>query len=183
MQSHENLVLRAATSGDIDRLNAMIRRSAIELSRGFYTPEQARALAEHVFGVDTVLIQDKTYYLMEDGSDIAACGGWSRRNTLYGGDQAKPGEDPLLDPATQPARIRAFFVSPDFARRGLGMKLIQVCQAAALEAGFTQIELGATLPGVPLYQAAGFEIVEEFEITLPGDIKAPLARMSKRLVT
>ncbi len=182
MQDRSDLILRIATHGDIHRLNALIRRSAIELSRGFYSPAQAEALAEHVFGVDTVLVDDRTYYLIEAGSEIAACGGWSKRNTLYGGDQAKSREDPLLDPATQAARIRAFFVSPDFARRGLGMKLIDACQKAALEAGFSQMELGATMPGVPLYLAAGFEIVEEFEIVLPGDIKAPLARMSKRLV-
>lgn len=183
MQDRSDLIPRIANHGDIDRLNAMIRRSAIELSRGFYTPEQAEALTEHVFGVDTVLIDDQTYYLVEVGAEIAACGGWSKRNTLYGGDQAKTLEDPLLDPATQAARIRAFFVSPGFARRGLGMKLIEACQKAALEAGFSRMELGATMPGVPLYRAAGFEVTEEFEIALPGGIKAPLARMSKRLVT
>ena len=182
MQNQTDLVLRIANFRDIDRLNAMIRRSATELSRGFYTPEQAAALTEYVFGVDTVLIEDQTYYLVEAGQEVAACGGWSKRNTLYGGDQAKSSEDPLLDPATHAARIRAFFVSPDFARRGLGMRLIEACQKAALDAGYSRMELGATMPGVPLYQAAGFEIVEEFEITLPNGIKAPLARMSKRLV-
>lgn len=182
MPFHDDFILRTAEHGDIDRLNAHIRKSGIELSQGFYSHEQAQALTEHVFGVDTALIDDRTYYLVEAGDRIAACGGWSRRNTLYGGDQAKSGEDPLLDPATQAARIRAFFVSPDFARRGLGMKLIAACQEAALKAGFSTMELGSTMPGVPLYRAAGFEIVEEFEITLPGNIKAPLARMSKRLV-
>lgn len=183
MQDQGDFILRTATHDDIDRLNSMIRRSAIELSRGFYTPEQAAALTEHVFGVDTVLIDDQTYYLVEAGTGIAACGGWSKRNTLYGGDQAKSGEDPLLDPATQAARIRAFFVSPDFARRGLGTKLIEACQKAALDSGFSHMELGATLPGVPLYRAVGFEIVEEFDIGLPGGIRVPLARMSKRLTT
>ncbi|MBP3984314.1 hypothetical protein J5837_07715 [Pseudoxanthomonas helianthi] len=89
MQDQRNIVLRIATHGDIVRLNALIRTSAIEITRGFYSPVQAEALAEHVFGVDTVLVDDRTYYLIEVGSEIAACGGWNKRDTLYGGDQAK----------------------------------------------------------------------------------------------
>lgn len=175
------LVLRTADRSDVDRLNRLIRQSGTELSRGFYAPEQARALVEHVFGVDTLLIDDRTYYLIEHGDEIAACGGWSRRSTLYGGDRAKAGEDPLLDPASQAARIRAFFVAPRWARHGLGMRLIRRCERAARDAGFGRMELGSTLPGVPLYRAAGFQIAEEFVIELPGEVRVPLVRMAKRL--
>lgn len=177
----QDMVLRTADHGDIDRLNILIRRSGVELSRGFYTPEQARVLVKYIFGVDTALIDDQTYYLVEYSDEIVACGGWSKRTTLYGGDQAKSGEDSLLDPATQPARIRAFFVAPGWARRGLGMRLIETCEKAAGDAGFSRMELGSTLPGVPLYRAAGFEIIEEFAIVLPGDVRVPLVRMAKRL--
>src|SRR5476649_1431171 len=173
--------LRLAQAADIANMEALIARSGIELSAGFYTEAQAAAVTEHVFGVDTQLVADQTYFLIERDGVLVACGGWSKRATLFGSDRAKTGPDPLLDPATQAARIRAFFVEPSMARQGLGRTLMQHCQQQAATAGFTMMELAATMPGVPLYRAGGFEVVEPFEITLPGDIQVPLARMRKAI--
>jgi GNAT superfamily N-acetyltransferase len=161
-------------------MEALIARSGIELSEGFYTKRQAQAVTQHVFGVDTQLVADQTYFLIEDDAGkLLACGGWSKRSTLFGADRTKQGADPLLDPATEPARIRAFFVDPSAARRGLGRMLLRHCTDAAAAGGFRTLELAATMPGVPLYLACGFEVVEPFEITLPGPIQVPLARMRK----
>ena len=173
--------LRRATLDDVPALQALITRSGLELSAPFYTPEQAEALTRHVFGVDTQLIEDGTYFLIEVGGELAACGGWSQRRTLYGGDQMKDGPDPLLDPATDAARIRAFFVAPHMARRGLGRQLVDVCLQEARAHGFTTIELGATLPGEPLYRASGFRAFERTEVVLPGEVSVPLVRMGRDL--
>src|SRR5205085_5395002 len=113
----------------------------------------------NVFGVDTQLIIDGTYYVAELDGRVVGGGGWSKRKTLYGGDQTKAAEDPLLDPETEPARIRAFFIHPDYARRGIGGRIIETCEQAAREAGFTSIELAATLPGEPLYKAFGYQAI------------------------
>jgi GNAT superfamily N-acetyltransferase len=134
-----------------------------------------------VFGVDTQLVADQTYFVIERDGVLVACGGWSKRATLFGSDRAKTGPDPLLDPATQPARIRAFFVEPAMARQGLGRMLMRHCQQQAADAGFHVMELAATMPGVPLYLAAGFGVVERFEIDLPDQVKVPLARMRKAI--
>jgi len=173
--------VRAARLDDIPAMEALIARSGIALSEGFYTREQAAAVTEHVFGVDTQLVADQTYFLIEQDGKLVACGGWSKRSTLFGADRAKQGPDPLLDPATEAARIRAFFVDPSAARQGLGRLLLRHCTDAAAAGGFRVLELAATMPGVPLYLACGFEVVEPFEITLPGPIQVPLARMRRQL--
>ena len=173
--------VRAARPDDIPAMEALIARSGIELSEGFYTREQAAAVTEHVFGVDTQLVADQTYFLIEQDGKLVACGGWSKRSTLFGADRAKQGPDPLLDPATEAARIRAFFVDPSAARQGLGRLLLRHCTDAAAAGGFRVLELAATMPGVPLYLACGFEVVEPFQITLPGPIQVPLARMRRQL--
>ena len=173
--------LRVAAREDVAALQELIRRSARELSAGFYTPEQAEAAIQHVFGVDSQLLADGTYFLIEDGGEIVACGGWSRRCTLFGGDQAKWGPDPVLDPATEPARIRAFFVEPTRARRGLGRRLLDVCAEEAQAAGFRALELVSTLPGEPLYRACGFTEVERFALDLPGGICVPVVRMRREI--
>lgn len=174
--------LRIAEPRDIPALQALIERSGLGLSAPYYTPEQAEAVTRHVFGVDSQLIADQTYFVIvaPDERPIA-CGGWSKRRTLFGGDQAKKGPDPLLDPAVDPARIRAFFVDPSAARRGLGRRLLDECARAAKEAGFRALELASTLPGEPLYLACGFAILERFELDLPGDIRVPLSRMRRDL--
>jgi GNAT superfamily N-acetyltransferase len=158
-------------------LQQLIARSAWGLSAGYYTPEQTEALLRYVFGVDTQLIEDQTYFLIEVEGEIVACGGWSKRATLFGGDQAKTGADPLLDPSVEPARIRAFFVDPRMARRGLGRQLIARCITAARVAGFKSLELVSTLPGEPLYLASGFAVTERFDLTLPEGVHVPVARM------
>lgn len=173
--------VRTAIHADIPAMEALIRRSGIGLSTGFYTPEQARAVTDHVFGVDTQLVTDQTYFVVEDGGEMVACGGWSRRATLFGADRMKQEADPLLDPATEPARIRAFFVDPSAARRGYGKLLLTWCTEAAAAGGFTALELAATLPGVPLYLACGFAEAERLELDLPGPVRVPLIRMHKEI--
>ena len=173
--------LRVALPDDVAAMNALIARSGVELSAGFYTQEQAESVTRHVFGVDTQLVADRTYFVIERDGAMLACGGWSRRATLYGADRAKSGPDPLLDPATQAGRIRAFFVEPAAARQGLGSMLMRHCERQAQAAGFGALELAATLPGVPLYLASGFAVTQEFHLDLPEDIQLPLARMHKRL--
>lgn len=169
--------LRTADRSDISGLGDLIELSGRALSIGHYSPKQADAITRHVFGVDTQLIDDQTYFVIEHNSQIVACGGWSKRRTLFGGDQTKTGPDPLLDPATEPARIRAFFVHPSMARRGLGRQLMAACIAASKQAGFGSLELVATMPGEPLYLASGFVVLERFDLDLPGGIQVPVSRM------
>ena len=169
--------LRIAERSDIPALGELIELSGHALSIGFYSPVQADAITRHVFGVDTQLIDDQTYFVIEHDSQIVACGGWSKRRTLFGGDQTKTGPDPLLDPATDPARIRAFFVHPSMARRGLGRQLMAACIDASKQAGFSSLELVSTAPGEPLYLASGFVVLERFDLDLPDGIHVPVSRM------
>lgn len=171
--------LRAATLADLPALQELIESSVRVLSRGYYTEEQSESGLRFVFGPDTALIGDGTYFVIDDGGTIAAAGGWSRRRTLYGGDQAKSGPDPLLDPATEPAKIRAFFVDPRFARRGLGRRLLEHCAEEAVREGFAELELMSTLPGVPLYTALGFEPLEPVAPVLPDGVALPMIRMRR----
>jgi GNAT superfamily N-acetyltransferase len=170
---------RLATPNDVPNIRALIARSVRALSAGFYTPAEYEAALVHVFGVDTQLIADSTYYVVDSADGLAAAGGWSKRRTLYGGDQMKEIEDPLLDPATDAARIRAFFVDPAWARRGLGTALYRVCADAARDAGFRTLELMATAPGEPLYERLGFILQERTALSLPGGVSLRLARMSR----
>lgn len=165
----------------VPALEALIAASVRGLSIGFYTPEQIESALIHVFGVDSQLIADSTYFVAELDGQIVGCGGWSKRKTLFGGDQAKEAEDNLLDPNTDAARIRAFFIHPDFARRGIGKLLIEACEAAAKEAGFRRLEMGATLPGEPMYRAVGYEVIERFDLPFPNGVVLPLVRMGKPL--
>ena len=173
--------LRRAQTSDVAAIQALIARSARQLSVPYYTPAQAEAMIRHVFGVDSQLIADATYFVIESDAQLPACGGWSRRRTLFGGDQIKMGPDPLLDPATEPARIRAFFVEPGMARRGLGRQLMVECTREARAAGFSALELVSTLPGEPLYLATGFTVIERFELSLPEDIRVPVSRMRREI--
>jgi GNAT superfamily N-acetyltransferase len=172
--------IRAATMADVPALNALISASVRQLSVGFYSPAQVDAALRAVFGVDSQLIADGTYHVIDGDSGPAAAGGWSGRDTLYGGDQAKGAVDPLLDPATDAARIRAFFVHPAYARRGLARQLYGACERAALAAGFRRFELMATLPGEPLYAALGFGVVEHVLLSL-GDVDVPFKRMARAI--
>lgn len=174
--------LRLATSDDIPALRTLIAESARGLSAGFYSAAQVEAAVTHVFGVDTQLIADGSYFVIDAPDGPAAAGGWSARRTLFGGDQMKSGADAPLDPATDPARIRAFFVHPRCARRGLARRLHAACARAAHDAGFRRFELMATRPGEPLYVALGFTVVERVVVTLPGGVDVPFARMQAPIV-
>jgi len=173
------ITTRLAVFDDIPQLNEMIAQSVRGLSAGYYTPQQIESAIKYVFGVDTQLVADGTYYVALIDDTIVGCGGWSKRNTLYGGDQHKEVEDPLLDPAVDAARIRAFFVHPGYARRGIGTHIINVCEAAARENGFTSFELGATLPGVPLYTAMGYAAIERIDAPLPDGELLGIVKMRK----
>jgi phosphinothricin acetyltransferase len=173
--------LRLATSNDIAPLRALMDAAVRKLSVGFYTAAQVESALAHLLGTDTQLIADGTYYVAEVEGEIAAAGGWSKRLTLHGGDQAKRGADPLIDPTVEPARLRAFFVHPRWARRGLATMLFHECSIAARAAGFRAFELTATLPGEPLYTALGFEVVERGVVPLPDGLELGTARMRRSL--
>lgn len=172
------LHVRPARLDEVAALNELIARSARQLSRGWYAPAQIDAAIAHIFGVDTELIDDGSYFVVEDGAQLAGCGGWSRRATLFGGDQAASRAPGWLDPARDAAKIRAFFVHPDRARQGIGRRLLAHCEAAAGDWGFARFELMATLPGVPLYRALGYQPVEEVDYPV-GGLTIPFVRMAK----
>ncbi|HYX21435.1 MAG TPA: GNAT family N-acetyltransferase [Thermoanaerobaculia bacterium] len=173
--------IRLATPQDVPALQELIPVSARALSRGFYTDAETESAIRHVFGPDSRLIADGTYFVAEEDGALAGCGGWSRRRTLYGGDQTKSGEEPLLDPAREPAKVRAFFVHPDFARRGVGSRILEACLAAARAAGFRRVELAATLPGVPFYAARGFVERERLSAPMADGRGLPIVRMEREI--
>ena len=174
-------MIKLATFAHIAELQQLIALSVRGLSTAYYTPAQIESAIRYVFGIDSQLINDGTYYIFEKEHAIVGCGGWSKRNTLYGGDQHKEREDPLLDPTKDAARIRAFFVHPDHARQGIGRQIIATCEAAAKRNGFTSLELGATLPGVPLYEAMGYHPLERIDEGLPDGEVLGIVRMKKNI--
>ena len=178
--------LRPATSGDLPALRELIPLSVRTLSREHYTPRQIESAIRYVFGPDTQLIADGTYFVTEAAGKIVGCGGWSKRRTLYGGDQMKGADgafldDDLLDPATDAARIRAFFVHPDWARCGVATHLMRACVDAARTAGFRRLTLGATLPGVAFYRRWGFVEDGPLPTTLPDGTDIAFVEMSAML--
>ena len=173
--------LRVATHADVPALGPLIAASVRGLSAGFYSSAQVESALVHVFGPDTQLIADGTYFVVEQDGALVASGGWSRRRTAYGGDQMKGDEDPLIDPTRDAARIRAFFVHPAWARRGLARMLYDACVTDAAAAGFRRLELVATLPGEPLYAALGFTVADRFSLAMPDGVELPLARMTRAL--
>ena len=181
MTSPGSLAVRPAHRDDVPAIEELIERSVRELSADWYGPEQIESALRHLFGVDTQLVDDGTYYVVEQGQVLAAAGGWSRRRTLFGGDRWKREADDLLDPSREPARIRAFFVHPDWSRRGLGRRLFETAMRDALAAEFRRMELMATLPGEPLYQALGFRLDERVALELPDGVRVPLVRMSREI--
>jgi GNAT superfamily N-acetyltransferase len=174
--------LRLATPADVPALRRLIEASVRGLSAGYYTKAQVESALRYVFGPDSQLIADRTYYVITDErGELVAAGGWGRRRTLHGGDQMKAADDPLLDPATDAARIRAFFVHPAWARRGLARRLFERCAADAFTAGFRSLELMATLPGEPLYRALGFEPRDRSAAALPDGEVLAIVRMTRPL--
>ena len=161
-------------------LSALMKLAINQLQSAFLTPEQVEASHE-IMGLDTQLILDGTYFLVEAGDRIAGCGGWSRRATLFGGDQTPGRNAALLDPATDAARIRAMYTHPDFARRGVGSLVIRTCEAAAVAEGFRRAEMAATLSGEPLYLAMGYEVIEPFDGQTSRGVVVPLKRMGKAI--
>jgi N-acetylglutamate synthase-like GNAT family acetyltransferase len=180
-----NLTVRQARPSDIPALQQLIRASVLSLQAADYTAEQLELALERVFGVDTQLIEDGTYFVAEarvdDDQVIAGCGGWSKRRTLYGSDQCAGREDDLLDPQRDAAKIRAFFVHPAWARRGVGSAILEVCETAATAAGFHRVEMGATLTGVPLYLARGYVEGERRQVPLVAGLSLPIVHMEKQL--
>ena len=175
------LSIRLAVIQDVPALKELIPLSARELSKGYYTSRQTESAIKYIFGVDTQLITDRTYYAAESGGEIVGCGGWSRRRTLFGGDQMKAEEDPMLDPSLDAGRIRAFFIHPRWARRGIGRGIILACEEAARADGFTRMELVSTLPGEPLYASMGYEVYERIDIPMADGVTLPAARMRKNM--
>jgi len=173
--------IRHALMEDIPALETLIRDSVAVLSLPYYTAKQIRSGLAHVFGPDTQLILDGTYFVAEADGQIAGSGGWSKRQTLFGGDQAKSVADPLLDPAHDAARIRAFYVHPNWSRKGVASKILTACEAAARQAGFRRIELAATLPGEPLYLARGYRKCEPISIETPDGEALAAFRMEKEI--
>jgi len=180
----DSFTIRLARDEDVASLNELIPLAVRGLSAGFYTPQQITSAIAHVFGVDRQLISDGTYYVAEtsDGR-LVGCGGWSHRKTMFGGDRTgfKESNDTLLDPARDAARLRAFFVDPAYSRRGIGKRIVQISEQAARDAGFTSMELVATLPGEPLYAACGYRSIERFDIDIPGGVPIPATKMQKPL--
>jgi GNAT superfamily N-acetyltransferase len=176
--------LRPAIEADVPVLRVLIEASVRGLQAQDYSPTQIESALATVYGVDSQLIADGTYFVAEallQQNKIVACGGWSKRKTLYGGDRWNAREDILLNPTTDAAKIRAFFVHPDWVRRGIGTMLLDACEQAAAQAGFRRFEMGATLSGVPLYKARGYCALENLSVPLANGEFLPIVRMEKHL--
>ena len=176
---NEACKLRLAREADIPALEVLIPLSVRVLQAPFYSPAQMEAALGPVFGVDRQIISDGTYFVVEHEGLLIGCGGWSRRRAVFGGDRARVGEDAPLDPVRDPARIRAFFIHPDWARRGIGRSILLACESAIIEARFREAMLVATLAGEPLYASAGYKVAERYEVQLSGELALPVVRMSK----
>jgi GNAT superfamily N-acetyltransferase len=182
--------IRQAVATDIPVLRELIEASVRGLQAQDYTPTQLESALKTVYGVDSQLIADGTYFVAEteeanpknSGREllIVGCGGWSKHKTLYGGDRWTEREDDLLDPICDAAKIRAFFIHPAWARRGIGSRILETCEAAARAAGFTRFEMGATLTGVPMYRVRGYVELERLEVPLANGESLPIVRMAKK---
>jgi GNAT superfamily N-acetyltransferase len=171
--------IRKAVAADTARISEIMRESMAALGTRYYDERQIRSAVEHIAVVDPMLIDDGTYFVVEDDSSIIACGGWSRRAKLFTGVGSADAR--LLDPKHEPARVRAMFVAPSYARRGVGRLILDTCEAAARDEQFEKMELMATLPGEPLYAACGYTVAERVEITLPDGVHLACAKMEKAL--
>jgi GNAT superfamily N-acetyltransferase len=175
------LVVRRATLTERDVLQDLIARSARGLSTADYRSEQIEGALQGAFGVDSQLIQDGTYFVVEEDGVIVGCGGWSFRKTLFGGDKRRERDAAELDPRTDAAKIRAFFVDPTHARRGIGTMLLDKCEAEAQRRGFSRVELMSTLPGIRLYCARGYTGVEQVQYEVSPGVVIEFLPMSKQL--
>jgi GNAT superfamily N-acetyltransferase len=171
--------IRPAVLAEKTELEALIARSARELSKEDYTSEQIEGALRGAFGVDTQLIHDGTYFVAEESGHIVGCGGWSRRRTLFGGDARTDREPGELDPQVDAAKIRAFFIDPLHARKGIGRAILDACESAARAHGFKRFEMMATLPGVRLYQVCGYVALENVNYPVGDGVTIPFVRMGK----
>jgi GNAT superfamily N-acetyltransferase len=172
---------RLAREDDIPALDQLITVSVRSLLAAHYSSAQLDAALGPVFGVDSLLIRDGTFFAVDYEGQIIGCGGWSKRQTMYGGDRGRAGEDTKLDPRRDAARIRAFFIHPDWVRRGIGANILAACERAAIAAGFQKVELVATLAGEPLYAKFGYVVMERYDAPMPGGLGLAVVRMTKRL--
>ncbi|RUR04964.1 GNAT family N-acetyltransferase [Legionella sp. km772] len=174
--------IRTATPHDSEKLNELIAFSARKLSQDYYSEPEIEGAIRYIFGVDSELLQDKTYFVVEKDGEIAGCGGWRKRKTLFGGNQfSGRGQAIYLDPSKEAAKIRAFFIHPQFARQGLGSQLLKYCEQQAYLQGFTKLEMMATLPGVKLYSALAYEVIAEERVLLPNGLSIRFVRMLKNV--
>jgi GNAT superfamily N-acetyltransferase len=171
---------RLAAAADMPALQRLMTAAIRELLPQFLPPEKVEA-SFAVMGVDSQLIEDGTYFIIEENGVMAGCGGWSRRATLFGHNHTAGRDARLLDPKSEPARIRAMYTAPAFIRRGVGRRILQLCEEAARADGFIRAELGATAGGEPLYRACGFTEIERMDVPTPGDVTVPITRMGKQL--
>jgi GNAT superfamily N-acetyltransferase len=172
-------VLRVATLDDADAIDALMKESAAALFPRYYDERQTASGVRYVAQVDRMLLEDGTFFVLETDGEIVACGGWSRRDRLYTGSGEAAGDSRLLDPATEPAKVRAMFVRADWTRRGLGRRILEACEDAARREGFRRVSLMSTLPGLPLYLAYGFAALEETEIRLEDGVPMACVAMEK----
>ena len=172
---------RLATERDIPAIQSLLESSARMLQSDVYTAAQIESAIGPVYAVDRQLIKDETYYVVEYQSQLVGCGGWSRRKTLYGADQGEESTAQFLDPTQHAAKVRAFFVHPHWARKGIGAAILQICESQIQVRGFLSAEMVATLSGVPLYTAFGYSPVEQFTIPLPTDLELAVVLMRKSL--
>jgi GNAT superfamily N-acetyltransferase len=168
-----------ATPGDVMRIEALMKESTAALFAGFYDERQVASAVRHVAVADPMLLDDGTYFVIESGAELVACGGWSRRDKPYTGGGEAADEARALDPAREPARVRAMFVRPDWTRRGLGTRILEACESAARAEGFRDLYLVATLPGLPLYLAYGFCRIDDVEVVTPDGIALRCVSMRK----
>jgi GNAT superfamily N-acetyltransferase len=174
--------IRNATMNDVPAITGVMERAIAELQKPFLSPEQIAA-SRRSMGLDTQLLADGTYFCVEIDGALAGCGGWSKRATLYGGDHsAETRDDRLLDPATEPARVRAMYTDPAFTRRGVGRLILEACEDAARTAGFRRLEMMATVAGEPLYAACGYRVVRRVERMAAEGVAVPGAVMAKELL-
>lgn len=174
-------VIRKARLDEREAIEQLIAESARKLSREDYSTEQIEGAIKTVFGVDTDLIQDETYFVAESDGMLIGCGGWSKRRTLFGGDRFARRDSSALDPQTEAAKIRAFFVHPAWARKGVGRAILAACESEAQAQGFRALELMSTLPGIKLYRVCGYAEGERAELEVGDNLKIELARMRKDL--
>ncbi len=170
-------VLRPATSADVPVIDELMKASIREIFSAFYDARQTASSIVHIGHVDTMLVEDGTYFVLECGGAVVACGGWSRRDKLFTGSADQEGRARALDPDTEPARVRAMFVRADWTRRGLGTRILDACREAARRDGFRRLALMATLPGFQLYERYGFLPLEHVEITLPDGVQLECVTM------